>query len=222
MGETATDWEGVALSLLRETGLDDPPQDAFALAHACGLQLVAGGRQHGCLGADGRLHYPGSVRRTRQHGVISHELGHWALRWAGEADGEVAASYVGGALMLPRRAFDRDLATTGWDLEQLRAKHINCSAEMIARRLVQLRDAVASIFDGGRLRLRVASPWLGDRYKRVSAWERELVDECMQTGERQGDGLTSAWPVFDGDHRRVVLLAETEQLSLRLQAASRA
>lgn len=211
-------WEGVAAGLLEAIGAEDPPQDARELAVCCGLALRPSRAATASYDPALQLiRYPVKARPQRQQGLIAHELGHWALDWADEPDSEQGANYVAGALMLPRRAFDRDLTETEWDLEQLRAKHTNCSAEMIARRLVELRDAVATIWDHGRVKARVASPWLGDTFARVTQVERDLADAALgEERVQRGDGLLWAWPLIDGLHRRVVVVAEAEQLSLLL------
>lgn len=211
-------WEGVADGLLRATGLDQPPQDAFALASCCGIDLRPWERSGGRLDGD-VLFYPGAARLQRQHGVVAHELGHWALDWAREDQSEQGANYVGGALMLPRAGFDRDLRATAWNLDALRAKHLNCSAEMIARRIVELREAVVTIIDDGKVRARVYSPWLGTptKLKRLTPIERDLVDGALGTGEVQrADDLLAAYPLIEGRWRRVIVVAEARQLSLRL------
>lgn len=210
-------WEATARDLLDVTGLDSPPQDAFRLAHACGLTLVPGGGAGGSLDGD-TLTYPARARSTRQHGVIAHEVGHWLLARGGEdARTETGASYVGGALMLPRRAFDRDLASTAWGFEKLRRKHPNASAEMLARRITQLRDAVITVIDGRKQR-RVASPWFDDaRLGRLTDWENMAADEALATGQTVHlADLCYAVPVIDGAWRRVIVVCELEQLSLRL------
>jgi|GEM_PF-2742023 len=209
-------WEGVARGVLDATGGDEPPQDAFKLAACCGLQTQPWARAWAVLEGD-TIRYPSKARPTRQHGLVSHEVAHWALDWCQEVQSEQAARWVGGALMLPRAGFDRDLTATQWDLDALRAKHLNCSAELIARRIVQLRDAVATVLDQGKVHARVASPWLGDRFRRLTRWERELADLVLETEQTQRpEDLVWAVPVFDGPHRRVVVVAEAEQLSLRL------
>jgi hypothetical protein len=209
-------FEGIAAEILGETGCDDPPVDAFELAAACGLEVRPGPRG----GRGGRrgdtILVDLTARLVRQHGIVAHELGHWALERAGEDDSENGARYLAGAFMLPRRPFERDLVETSWNLEALRARHLNASAEMIARRIVALRDAVASIWDQGKLRARVSSPWLPDPFKRASRLERELVAEVLEGGEAvQADSMIWAVPVFTQGWRRVVVVAEAEQLSLR-------
>lgn len=209
-------WEGVAESLHDEVGGDDPPVSAFAIAAAVGLRLVPSYRDTGSLAGD-VIRYPARARAVRQHGIVAHEIGHWALAWAGEDDSEEGASYVAGALLLPRRVFDRDLRQT-WRVDELGAKHLHASAQMIATRICQLRDAVASVFDEGKLRHRITSPWLRDqRLARASRWEHELAAEALASGEIvHGDELCYAVPVFDGEFRRVIVVCEARQLALRL------
>lgn len=215
-------WEAVARSVLSTTGLDSPPQDAFELAVACGLSLVTG--RSGALNiARSEITFPSSARHVRQHEVVAHELGHWALDYCGEdATDEAGADWVGGALMLPAAAFEADLKASAWDFKTLRAKHLNCPASMIATRIVQRREAVATVIDQGRVTLRVYSPWITDqRFKRLSAWERLLVDEALAENMTvHGDDLCYAVPLIDGRNRRVVLVCEAEQLSLRLGVPS--
>lgn len=207
--------EGVAIGVLRQLHDPDPPISAFALAKALGLRVQSAPISHARLVGD-VVQINVKVRRERQHGLIAHELGHWALRRAGEPDGEMAASYVGAALMLPRTPFQADLRATGWDLRQLRAKHVNCSAELIARRIVTLRDAVVSIWDNGRLKGRVWSPWLPEGYRRISAFERRLAADVLDRGETIEAGpLLWGFAVFENTWRRAITVCEAEQLELR-------
>lgn len=211
-------WEGIAADVLASTGCDDPPVDAIELAELCGLEVahvphVPGGRLVGR-----RIEVNPKLRLVRLHGTVAHELAHDLLERAKEENTEPAARYLAGALMLPRRAFLRDMGQTQWSLVLLRERHPNASAEMIARRIVSLRDAVASIWDEGRCRVRVASPWLDERVvgRRTTALERGLAAHVLETGkvERPAD-LVWAVPFFDGKHRRVVVVVEAEQLALR-------
>lgn len=208
-------WEGIALDVLDEAGAD-APVSAFALAAACGLEVRLAPLARARM-AHGVIEVSAAARPRRQHGLVAHELGHWALERAEEPDTEPGARYLAGALMLPRRAFDRDLTDTGWDLAELQARHPNASAEMIARRVTTLRDAVASIWDGGRFTARVASAWLEERVPaRATTRERQLALATFASGEVQHPAeLVWAVPVFDGDHRRVVVVIEAEQLALR-------
>lgn len=215
MDDAQASWEGIAADILSETGCDAPPVDAFELADCLGVEVRASGTGR-AYRRGSAVYVPVRARRERQHGTLAHELGHVCLEQAGEPDSEDGARYLSGALMLPRRAFERDLAETSWDLRSLRARHTNASAEMIARRIVNLNDAVATIFDQGKVRTRIVSPWLPERYARITRFERELADQVLSTGEAvRGDELVWAFPIFSGFWRRVVLVAEAEQLALR-------
>ncbi len=213
-GGDAGAWEGVAFAVLSETGVD-APVDAFELADCCGLRMEPGARGTACLAGE-TVRYDITARLVRQHGMIAHETAHYVLRLHAVDDTEEAARYTAGALMLPRAAFDRDLRATAWDLERLCALHPNASAEMTARRITQLRDAVVSVLDQGKLRARVASPWIEQPRPRLTAIERELADAALESGEvRRANDLLAAYPLFDGPHRRVIVVAEAQQLGMR-------
>lgn len=208
------EWEGVADSLLDEIGAD-PPVNAKHLAALCGLRLRPWEKRDGALVGEVLFFSPATPPR-RQQAVIAHEVGHFALAWAGEEDSEEGAQYVAQALLLPRRVFERDLKLT-WNPLELQAKHVHAPAEWIARRIVHLRDACATVIDNGRVTTRLVSPWLPERARRITLWERELADRALELGEAvQGDRLVWAVPVVEGQWRRVVLVAEARQLSLRL------
>lgn len=207
-------WEAVARAVHEATGID-APVDARELAVACGLRLAHCGRGLALLDGD-VVHYDPHARPQRQHGMIAHEVAHHVLRYHGERDTEQAARYTAGALLLPRQAYDRDLRETAWDLDQLRARHPNASAEMLARRVAELRDAVISIIDQGHVRARVGSPWMPAPPRKLTPLERELADAALERGAAQRGGeLLAAYPLIDGRNRRVIVIAEARQLGLR-------
>lgn len=217
------DWEGAAAELSRETGCDEPPVDAFELADCCELEIEPAPIATAQLDHAKRLIKLNiSMRPVRQHMSIAHEVGHFALIRGGLENTCPAAIYMGGALMLPRTPFDRDLGRTAWSLTALRARHVNASATAIAVRITQLRDAVVSILDptGRKKPWRVVSPWVAEkRFRRVSAWERELARKAYEAGEElRGAELCYAVPLLEGppDEHRVIVVCELEQLSLRL------
>ncbi len=160
------------------------------------------------------------MRPARQHMRIAHELGHFALERHGLDDTEDGARYVGGALLLPRRAMHRDLVETAWSITKLQKRHEHASATAIAIRITQLRDAVATVFDlaGHRKPWRRASSWITDaRIGRVSKFERDLAHRALEAGcEVRGDELCYAVPVVEGNYSQVIVVCELEQLSLRL------
>lgn len=203
--------EGIARDVLESTGLDTPPVDAFELAAACGLVVCRSGAPGARLFRD-CIYLDPTVRSERQHGLVAHEVGHWALDRARERNTERAARYLAGALMLPRRAFERDLQETAWDLVELHRRHPNASYELIARRICTVRDAVAVIVDNGRVTTRVdrdgwCSPELGPR-----GWA--LVEQVLAAGEAANPAnLCWAVPVVDEKTgwKRVILIAERER-----------
>lgn len=210
-------WEGIATAALDEASVG-APVSAFALADGLGLEVIAWSGAGAELDFANRvIHVNPRARRERRHGLVAHEVGHYVLRRARD-DSEDGARFMSGALLLPRYDFDRDLRRTAWSLIKLRALHPNASAEMIARRIVELRDAVATVIDNGRARVRVASPWLTDpRLRRTSRWERDLAERALEAGEEvRGDELCYAVPLVEGTWRRVIVVCEAEQLGLRL------
>lgn len=207
-------WEAVARAVHDETGIS-APVDARELAVACGLRLAHCGRGLALLDGD-TVRYDPQARPVRQHGMIAHEVAHYVLRYHGEEDTEDAARYTAGALLVPRAAYDRDLRETAWDLEQLRARHPNASAEVLARRIAQLRDAVITIIDQGHVRARVGAPWMPEPPRRMTPLERELADAALEAGAAQrGSELLAAYPFIDGRNRRAIVVADARQLGLR-------
>lgn len=187
--------EGIAQELL-DVALIEAPVDAMDLAACCGLDVRLSEVRDALL-YDGTIYVSRRARVSRVHLLVAHELGHWALARAGEADSERDADYLAGALLVPRLALERDLRS-GWDLEALRALHVHAPASTIATRIAQLREATAAIYDEGRLRRRVGPELAG---------ERELVDQALGV-ERpvRVDATTGAWPVIEGRARRVIVV----------------
>lgn len=193
------DLEGIARDIHDSTG-GLLPVDAFKLATLCGIELRPTRRAEGLLELDaGVIHYPSRARLTRQHGVIAHELGHWALHQAGEDHlNERAARYLAGALLLPRGAFERDAWACDWDLHELQRQHPHASAEMIVVRMTQVSAATAWVWDDGRVRRRYGAAAGED----VEA----IVGRVLASELPERDGAVRAWPLLERGHRRVVVV----------------
>jgi hypothetical protein len=193
--------EGVAKEIHDETGVECPV-DAFVLADLCGLTCRPWSHAHGQIEGE-LIRYPAKARHTRQHGIVAHELGHWALRRGGCDDRDEAASrYLAGALLLPRAQFLADLAATEWDLFAMMSRHPNASAEMVACRMAQVSPAVASIYDEGHLTRRyVGEDAIEDAQDDARIADRVLAGECCIRGE-----LAAGYPLIDGRHRRAVII----------------
>lgn len=188
------DLEGIARSALEET-CTEAPVDAFALAHALDVEVREFPGREAFIDLTRPCIYLPSrpAREVRRHGSVAHELGHLLLREHGlDHQDEGAARYLSGALLVPREALDRDLRR-GWSVRDLRARHPNASHEMLVRRVTQLRPAVATVIDGGRVTARVASPWLDTRkVAPVRVWELDLVGRALSEGEVLEDGPSVA------------------------------
>lgn len=191
-------WEGIAREILDAT-CTTTPVSAFALAAACGYVVRPWQGQGALIDRDGGTIYlsPFVTRPERQHELIGHELGH-ALLWQHSLDDdEQAATYIAGALLVPRLELDRALRRDGWSIEKLRRAHPHASAAMIAVRITQVRPAVQTTFDGPETVLaRRASPWLDRDVAPVRPWERELAARAIETrAEATLDGPAVAVPI---------------------------
>lgn len=193
------DLEGIAADLHASTG-DLLPVDAFELAHLCGLELRAWSRADGSVNLEsGVIRYPARARHVRKHGVVAHELGHWALHQVNEDHhAEWAARYLAGALLLPRAAFLRDAWACDWDLEELQRRHPHASAEMVVVRMTQVSPACAWVWDDGRVR----------RTYGANAGEdvEAIVGRVLASEAPLRDGAVRAWPLLERGYRRVVVV----------------
>lgn len=195
----AADLEGIARDIHDSTG-DMLPVDAFELAQLCGLELRPWGHADGSLDlVRGIIRYPSRARLVRQHGVVAHELGHWALDQAGEDHTrEWAARYLAGALLLPRSAFLADCWACDWDLDELRQRHPHASAEMVVVRMTQVSPACAWVWDDGAVR----------RTYGASAGEdvEAIVGRVLASEAPLRDGAVRAWPLLERGYRRVLVV----------------
>lgn len=209
------EWEGCAEQLRAETRADDRQVHPRLLVATCGLALVGTRGIAGCwLGR--RVYYDHTARPERQTGTIAHELGHFALDRYNEEQSERGAAYTGAAILVPRRAIDGVLRRVGWDMDALRADFPHASAELLARRIADVREAVVTIVDGRRIKARVSAPWLPPPSTGLTREERRVLAVAMTERRQIDEGWIRAIPVIDPDQApRVILIAEREQLELR-------
>lgn len=175
------------------------PVDAFELAELLDVHVRFWPKGHGMRDGDS-VWCPGPLkaRETRRHGIIAHELAHWALEHFGlDHHCEDSARYLAGALMVPRDALLRDLAELDLDLFALERRHPNASGEMIVARISQVRPATAWIWDNGKL---------ARRYGIDEADVSAFVDRVLSLEEPVREGDVAAWPIFDGPWRRVIVV----------------
>ena len=207
-------WEANAAQLRSEVGLDDVVVHPKILASRYELDVRRTGRRGSCIAGD-RVLVDGGATPEQQAFDLAHELGHFALERYNDEQSERGANYIAGALLLPRRSMRVALVKFGWDLEQLRRHFLHASPEVIARRIADVTEAVVTITDGRRVLARVASPWLVPPRPTLTAVEREVMKRAVDGGARVDDGWISCTPYLQGPQRRVIIIAEREQLELR-------
>lgn len=189
--------EGLADSVHDDLGMDS--SDAFAIAEYLGLRCLPWAKSYAEISGGVIRHpIPPKTRETRMHGLVAHEAAHALMREEGMAwRCEPSARYLAGALMLPRARFRRDMARADYDLEALRGLHPNASAEMIVVRMTQLSPVTAWVWDNGKLA----------RHYGVDEDDvGELVDRVLTVEQPVHDGELGAWPLFDGQWRRVIVV----------------
>lgn len=157
------DLEGLAIEACEESGLDDRPRCDPRTMAASYLQLTLApwpGTSPRLV--RGVLWYPSDVPEDAQAYYVAHEVGHALLgspHGLGEVEIERGASRIGSAILLPRRAYLRDLSAVGRDLDALCALWPLASAWVQARRITEvLRDVAASRWLGGRLVSHTGAP----------------------------------------------------------------
>jgi hypothetical protein len=207
-------WEANAAQLRAELGLEDAIVHPKILASRYELDVRGGGRHSSCI-AGGRIVVDASAGPEQQAFDLAHELGHFALGRYNDEQSERGASYIAGALLLPRRPMRVALVKFGWDLEQLRRHFLHASPEVIARRVADVTEAVVTITDGRRTLARVASPWLPPPRTGLTTIERDVLRRAVESRRRVDEGWISATPFLAERERRVIVLAEFEQLSMR-------
>jgi hypothetical protein len=197
---TPEDLEGIARELHDLTGIDCPV-DALLFAELCGLMLRAKGGDTARVNfEESIIRYPLAVRHSRLHGLIAHELGHWAL-WRARKNHlhEPSARYLSGALMLPRERFLDDCDRERFDLNVVCALHPNVSAQMASVRMTQVSPATVTIWDCGKLHASYG------QYDELDlSTDRALADAVLASERVERDGLITGYPMLDGRHRRVL------------------
>lgn len=146
---TGDEAEYLASVASSESGLDERGCDPRVMAvNYCRLVLAPWPRAAPRL-SGGVLHYPSNVPEDAQAFFVAHEVGHDLIEYAGvRLEGpelERACSRIAAALLLPRRAYARDVAALGWDVRALRKLWPLASPWIHARRIAEIdRSAVAS------------------------------------------------------------------------------
>jgi hypothetical protein len=190
--------EGLARWVHGSADIGTGPVDAFDLLDWLELELVyePGARSRR---EPGRIIVGTRVPARRLHSTIAHECAHEILDRVGELNDDPSANRLGAALLAPTPMIERGLRE-GWDLYRIMGEHVNASAELLARRVAELRHASVAVYDQGRFRYRtgLATPL---------PIERAIVQDALATGRpvRVSD-LSGAWPIVTGHRQRVIVL----------------
>lgn len=211
----ADETEHIAETASNESGLTDRPRaDPRTMAVSyCGLRLAPWVKARPKL-VDGVIWYPANAAEASIAWYCGHEVGHDLLDYAGVrlrgARLERAASRIGVAVTLPRRAYLRDVAAEGWNLDALTTLWPLASRWVHARRIVDLyRDgAIASRWRRGKIE-RVVTDGIEVPDKPCRT-ELELAQHAMAGNVAMCRDRLRAWP--DGNGGAIVLCA-TEDLA---------
>jgi hypothetical protein len=190
--------EGIALDVHRRYGFDDCI-DAFDLAGELGLSIRWDNARTSWRGGRA-LYIPARARIVEAHEGVAHETAHFLIDEYGAPQNEPNARRLAAALLAPRRAIDRELRR-GWNLHRVMAQHPNASAELLGRRMHELRHGSGfAVWERAVL-----------RYRRGPAApeERALVAAAMAGAPARRDDLTGAWPI--GERGRVLVLTFVDE-----------
>jgi hypothetical protein len=217
-------WEGVAASFLEPIGVDEP-LDPRLLCVPYELELVPMGERSGSSACTrgAYVKFPALALPQRQSGIVAHELGHVALRLAGEDwHDEQAASFVGAAILVPRRPLLRALRRHGANLDALRPIFEHASPELLARRVADVGEYACTVVYGGRhQRVKrhapnapwapwaVAGPTLSDE-------EHALVEDARAHGAAEIHGARAWFIDWPGYPHVIVIDERIEALDLAL------
>lgn len=180
------DCEALAQQASEDSGLSDRPDadPAVMAVGYCGLRLVPCHGSRARLVED-RLYYPAHVDPQHRAYLQAHEVGHDIIRYAGwrldRPTEELCASRIGCAILLPRRAFVRDMRDIGADLPALAALWTLATPWVIARRMAEVRHGSVAARRRGRA---TETAGAGD-----AARLDDALEEAARVGIARGPGV---------------------------------
>lgn len=193
MDQLLLDIAGAARFLLDSCDVTEPRVPILEMAQAWGFCVMEGytSRNHA-----GVITYDATKPEAQQRFDVAHELGHVIANHVGLSPYcERTASLIAAATLCPDAAWKRDLGTYEWDLEAL-SDIYGVGYEVAARRALEVRGAVVSAWERGRLVGRWRSPWLRGRgfsRRRVPAWERALAEATHENSCPLVEGTVRSW-----------------------------
>lgn len=176
-----TELEGVAESAYREAGLDVERPNVVRLAKALlgpdaierGPRLVSGRAALIRVHDRWRIVLSRSLPKLYALHAIGHELGHWLLERAGVGSGdeELAADYLGGALLAPRSAFAAAHRALGSDLPALAAA-FSTTETGAALRVGEVARVPLAVISPSVVRVRGPEGWVWPDEPTLRRWAR--------------------------------------------------
>lgn len=217
--ELCLEWSGIARDFLERACSEHEVPNLRRLAAQYGYHVVPVDTLAEVSTWGRVITYCRGVSPERQRRHLAHELAHIAMRLAGyeHPDDEVAADFIGAAIICPERVFKRTLTATRWDLSGLTAA-FGCSYELAARRIADVRSSVVTICDHGRVSTRVQSHWIARPYaSRVAPFERAMIDLAMaRRAHVYETDLCRAWYLEGEDGwQRVIVVVGLEEFEER-------
>jgi Zn-dependent peptidase ImmA (M78 family) len=240
--EFAAALDACAMGVLWEAGVESPPVDALVVAQRLGL-IVAHDDRTACRGrfvrlADrargsdglGTIVVGPAERPEREQWAVAHEIGESVAHRVFEALGvraetapddtrELVANHLANCLLLPRCWFADDGRAADWDLAVLKERYATASHELVARRMLEMREPIViTLCDMGRIHWRRSN--LPARVPRLSPEEHELWQQTHATGlaasatlDPSATGLerVRAWPIHEPDWKREILRSEVAE-----------
>lgn len=238
--EFAAALDACAAEVLWEAGVTEPPVDALAVAEGLGLVVARDfamphrGRfvrltEQGRRGEQATIVVGQSERPEREQWTVAHEIGESVAYRVFERLGiafhealptarELVANRLASCLLLPRRWFASDGCELGWDLAALKQRYATASHELIARRMLEMRQPVViTVCDLGRVH------W---RRSNVTARPPSLLpEEEAVWRESHGSGLATeavvdaeaglehvrCWAIHEPGWKREILRSEVAE-----------
>ena len=233
--ELAQTLDEVATGTLSQTGITEPPVDAFWLAQRLDLAVAWDDRQ---VGRARLVQFGGRQNRKLAAVFVRHDPRHERLQWAVAHEvGELLAEKVfmelaidshetpvharefianalASRLLLPKEMFSPDAVACRWDLLELKHRYKTASHELIARRMLDFSPPVIiSVFDQDRLTWRKSN--LPGRAPRLARHEITCRKGANQSGGAcfdRGPPKVSAWPIHEDERQREIVRTDLSEL----------
>jgi hypothetical protein len=232
--ELSATLDRVAIEILAEARVQQPPVDAFHIARALGIVVALDDRQavrarfvrlKGFQGSPPRatiLLRP-EPRKERQQWAVAHEVGETAAwrvfeilaidpREASPTAREAVANQLAGRLLLPEPWFATRATECGWDLLRLKADFCTASHELIARRMLDFGPwVIVSIFDRRQISFRRSN--VPGRVPPLWPLEKQCwrTVHAHNSPHASADGTIRGWPVHEPAWRREILRTEVDE-----------